>query len=52
MLLQTCEAIGKEAFSPEPDQLTAGVQARRDLVVAHSFGCVEDHLGSLHLKIR
>jgi len=52
MLFQACEAVGKKAFAPKADHLTAGIQTRGDPVVGHTFGCIEDHLGSLNLKIR
>jgi len=52
MLFQPRKAIGEEALAPERDHLTAGVQARGDPVVGHSFGRVEDHLGTLNLKIQ
>jgi hypothetical protein len=52
MLFQTCETIGKAAFAPQRDDFTAGVQPLGDLVVAHAIGRVEDHPGSLNLKIR
>jgi hypothetical protein len=52
MLFQPCKAIGIETLAPKRDHFTAGVQARGDLIVGHAFGRVEDHLGSLDLKIR
>jgi hypothetical protein len=52
MLFQSCETIGKEAFAPKRDHFTASVQTRGNLVVGHAGGCVENHLGSLNLKIR
>jgi hypothetical protein len=52
MLFQPGKAIGKKALAPKRDHLTAGIQTRCDVVVGHAFGCVEDHLGSLNLKIR
>jgi hypothetical protein len=52
MLFQTCQTVGKEAFAPQGDDLTAGVQSLGNLVVGHAFGSVEDHSGSLNLEIR
>jgi hypothetical protein len=52
MLFQPGEAVGKKALAPKRDHLTAGIQTRGDLVVGHAFGCVQDHLGPLNLKIR
>jgi hypothetical protein len=51
MLFQSCETVREEALAPERDHFTASVQTRGNLVVGHAFGCVEDHLGSLNLKI-
>src|SRR5512142_2978559 len=52
MLFQSCETVGKEALAPERDHFTASVQTRGNLVVGHAVGGVENHLGSLNLKIR
>jgi hypothetical protein len=52
MFFQSREAVGEKALAPKRDHLTASVQTRSDLVVGHAFGSVEDHLGSLDLKIR
>jgi hypothetical protein len=52
MLFQPCKAVGKKALPPKADHLTAGVQTRGDLVVGQTFGRIEDHLGSLDVKIR
>jgi hypothetical protein len=52
VFFQPCEAVGEKALAPERDHLTASVQARGDLVVGHALGCMENHLGTLDLKIR
>jgi hypothetical protein len=52
MLFQPCQAVGKKALAPKGDHLTAGVQTGGDLVVGQTSGRIEDHLGSLDLKIR
>jgi hypothetical protein len=52
MLFQTRKTFDKEAFAPQRDDLTAGVQPLCNLVVGHAIGCMEDHPGSLNLKIR
>jgi hypothetical protein len=52
MFFQSWEAVGVEALAPKRDHLTASVQTGGDLVVGHAFGCIENHLGALHLKIR
>jgi hypothetical protein len=52
MFFQPWEAVGKKALAPKRDHLTAGVQTGGDLVVGHAFGCVENHFGTLDLKIR
>jgi hypothetical protein len=52
MFFQSSEALGEKALAPHGDDLTARVQTSGNSVVAHAFGSVEDHLGSLYLKIR
>jgi hypothetical protein len=52
MLFQASETVGKEALPPEPDHFTTSVQTSGNFVVGHAFGCVQNHLGSLNLKIR
>src|SRR5450755_3480668 len=52
MFFQPCEAVGEETLAPKRDHLTASVQTGSDLVVGQAFGCVENHLGALNLKIR
>jgi hypothetical protein len=52
MLFQSSEAVGEEALTPQADHFTAGAQRSSDVLVGHAFGSVEDHLGSLNLKIR
>jgi hypothetical protein len=52
VFFQPWEAVSKKALTPKRDHFTAGVQTRRDLVVGHAFGSMEDHLGTLNLKIR
>jgi hypothetical protein len=52
MLFQTRETVGKEAFAPQRDDFTAGVQSLGNLVVGHAIGRMEDHPGPLNLKIR
>jgi hypothetical protein len=52
VLFQTCQTVGKEAFAPQRDYLTASVQSLGDLVVGHAIGRMEDHPGSLNLKMR
>ena len=52
MLFQPGKAVGKKALPPKRDHLTAGIETGGDLVVGHAFGRVEDHPGSLNLKIR
>jgi hypothetical protein len=46
MLFQTRKTFDKEAFAPQRDDLTAGVQPLCNLVVGHAIGCMEDHPGS------
>ena len=52
MLFQPGEPVGEKALAPKRNHFTAGVQAGRNLVVGEPLGGVEDHLGSLDLKIR
>jgi hypothetical protein len=52
LFLQSHKTIQNEAFPPAADYLTASIQATGNLVVAHAIGRVEDHPGSLNLKIR
>jgi hypothetical protein len=52
VFFQSSQALGEEALSPHGDDFTASVQSGGNSVVAHAFGGVQDHLGSLHLKIR
>jgi hypothetical protein len=52
MFFQPWEAVCEKALAPKRDHLTASVQTRGDLVVGHAFGGVENHLGTLNLKIR
>jgi len=52
MFFQSCETVLEEALAPERNHFTASVQTLGNLIVGHAFGRVEDHLGSLHLKIR
>jgi hypothetical protein len=52
MFFQPWEAVRKKALAPKGDHFTAGIQTRGDFVVGHAFGCIENHLGALDLKIR
>jgi hypothetical protein len=52
MFFQTGETVGKEAFAPQRNDFTASVQSLGNLVVGHAIGRMEDHPGSLNLKIR
>jgi hypothetical protein len=52
MFFQPWEAVGEKALAPKRDHFTASVQTRSDLVVGHAFGSIENHLGTLDLKIR
>jgi hypothetical protein len=52
LLLQSHEALNKEAFAPPAYDLTAAVETGGNLVVAQSLGGQQDHLGALDLKIR
>jgi hypothetical protein len=52
VFFQPRQAFGKEAFSPQADDLTAGIQALGNLVIGKAFGGMEDHAGAKHLKIR
>jgi hypothetical protein len=52
MFFQPWEAVGKKALAPKRNHLTASVQTGGDLVVGHTFGGVENHFGTLDLKIR
>jgi len=52
MFFQPWEAADKKALAPNRDHLTAGVQTGGDLVVGHAFGSIENHFGTLNLKIR
>jgi len=52
VFFQASEAVGEETLAPKRDDLTASVQTGSDLVVGHAFGSVENHLGTLDLKIR
>jgi hypothetical protein len=52
VFFQPCEAVRKKALAPKRDDLTAGVQTRGNLIVGHALGCIENHLGTLDLKIR
>ena len=51
-VLPDWEAVGKKALAPERDYFTASVQTRGDVVVGHAFGSVQNHLGTLDLKVR
>jgi hypothetical protein len=51
MLFQSRKPVSKEALAPKRDHFTAGVQPRSNLIVGQTFGRVEDHPGSLNLKI-
>ena len=43
-VLQACETLLEEPFPPETDDLTASIQAGRDLVVGQPFRRKENHL--------
>jgi hypothetical protein len=51
MFFQPWEAVDKKTLAPKRDHLTAGVQTGGDLVVGHALGGVENHFGTLDLKI-
>jgi hypothetical protein len=52
MFFQPWEAVDKKTLAPKRDHLTAGVQTGGDLVVGHACGSMENHFGTLDLKIR
>jgi hypothetical protein len=52
LILQPGQSLLEEALAPQAHDFSAGVQARRDLVVAPALGSEEDHLGANNLIIR
>jgi hypothetical protein len=52
LFFQSHQTLGKEAFAPPANDLTAAVETGGNFVVAQSLGGQQDHLGALDLKIR
>jgi len=50
--LQPGQAFLEKTFAPLANDLATGVQAFSDLVIGQTLGCMEDHFGANHLKIR
>jgi len=51
-LFETRQSLLEEALAPLADHLASGVQPCGDLVVVHTVGSHQDHLGSNDLEIR
>jgi hypothetical protein len=51
-LLKPGEPLFEEALTPPRYDLSAGIQARGNLIVAVPLGSEEDNFGSNHISIR
>ena len=51
-VLQSGQALLKEALTPFTDDIPADMQVLSDLVIGESLGSEQDHLSALNLKIR
>lgn len=51
-VLQSGQALLKEALTPFTDDIPSDMQMLSDLVIGESLGSEQDHLSALNLKIR
>jgi len=51
-VLQSGQALLKEALTPFTDDIPADMQVLSDLVIGETLGSEQDHLSALNLKIR
>jgi hypothetical protein len=51
-LLKPGDSFFEEPFAPLRHDFSAGVQARRDLIIAESLSGEQDDLGSYYISVR